>query len=159
MEADAMACEPLVQSSKGGDELLKQTGPNPLQYSNVTSTLWMKLYGPSRPCEQDGGHPMLWSHYLVQYLLVSAYDPLLSTGSIHTHNCSSSMPCTSRNVMVCLTCFPDPNHSAPFECTHLLISRPFASTRYTCTSFQVSTLFGSSALTEQGITLTLLVTQ
>ena len=48
---------------------------------------------------------------------------------------------------------------APFECTHLLILRPFASTRHTCTSFHVSTLFGNSALTEQGITLTLLVTQ
>ena len=42
---------------------------------------------------------------------------------------------------------------------HLLILRPFALTRHTCTSFHVSTLFGSSALTEQGITLTLLVTQ
>ena len=44
MEADAMAFEPLVQLSKDGDELLKQTGPNPLKYSNVDSTLWMKLY-------------------------------------------------------------------------------------------------------------------
>ena len=84
MEANAMASEPLVQPSKDSDKLLKQTGPNPLQYSNVDSTLWMKLYGPSWPCGQDGGHPMLWSHYMVQYLLVSAYNPLLSTGSIHT---------------------------------------------------------------------------
>ena len=75
MEADAMACEPLVQSSKDGDELLK--------YSNVYSTLWMKLYGPSRQCGQDGGHPVLWSHNVVQYLLISACDPLLSTGSMH----------------------------------------------------------------------------
>ena len=28
-----------LQSSKDSDELLKQTGPNPLQYSNVDSTL------------------------------------------------------------------------------------------------------------------------
>ena len=48
MEADAMACEPLVQPSKDGDELLKQTGSNPLQYSSVDSTLWMNdnLHGP-----------------------------------------------------------------------------------------------------------------
>ena len=76
----------------------------------------------------------------------------------YTHNRRSSKPCTSRNVTVWQTCFPETNHSAPFECTHLLILRPFAS-RHTCTSFHVSTLFGSSALTEQGITLTLLVTQ
>ena len=82
MEANAMACELLVQPSKDGDELLKQTAPNPLQYSNVDSTLWMKLYSPSQPYGQDGSHPMLWSHYVVQYLLVSVYDPVLSTGSI-----------------------------------------------------------------------------
>ena len=72
MEADAMASEPLVQPSKDGDVLLKQTRPNPLQYSDVASSLWMKLYGPFRPCGQDGGHPVLWSHYVVQYLLVSS---------------------------------------------------------------------------------------
>ena len=38
--------------------------------------------GPSRPCGHDGGHPVLWSHYVIQYLLVSAHDPLLSNGSI-----------------------------------------------------------------------------
>ena len=75
MEADAMACEPLVYPSKDGDELLKQTGTNPLQYSNVDSKLWMKLYGLSRPCRQDGGHPVLWSHSVVQYLLVSPLVP------------------------------------------------------------------------------------
>ena len=47
----------------------------------------------------------------------------------------------------------------PFECTHLLILRPFASTRHIYTSFHIPTLFGSSSLSEQGITLTLLVTQ
>ena len=52
-----------------------------------------------------------------------------------------------------------PTYYGPFECTHLLILSPFVSTRHTCTSFHVSNLFGSSALTEQGITLTLLVTQ
>ena len=58
----------------------------------------------------------------------------------YTHNSRSSMPCTSRNVTVWQTCFPEANHSAPFQCTHLLILRPFASTRHTCTSFHVSTL-------------------
>ena len=71
----------------------------------------------------------------------------------------SDMPCTSHNVTVWQTCLPETNHSAPFVCTHLLIFRPFTSTRHTCTGFHVSPLFGSSALTEQGITLTLLVTQ
>ena len=77
----------------------------------------------------------------------------------HTaHNCISSMPCMSNNVMVWQTCFPETNHSAPIECTHLLILRPFPSTSHTCTSFHVSNLFGSCTQTEQGITLTLLVT-
>ena len=132
--------------------------PNSLQYSKVDSTLWMKLYGPSQPCGQDGGHPMLWSHYVVQYLLVSAYNPLLPLVP-YMHNCHSSIPCTSRNVTLWQTCFPETNHSALFKCTHLLILHPFASMRHTCTSFHVSTLFGSAALTEQGRTLTLLVTQ
>ena len=155
-----MACDPVVQPSKDGDELLKQTGPNPLQYSDVDSTLWMKLYGPSRACRQDGGHPVLWSHYVAQYCTCSSLrTTLLSTLVPYAHNCRSSMPCTSRNVRVRQTCFPETNHSAPFECTHLLIFRPFASTRHTCTSFHVSTLFGSSALTEQDITLILLVAQ
>ena len=77
----------------------------------------------------------------------------------YMHNCRSSMPCMSCNVTVWQTCFPETNHSVPFECTHLLILCPFTSTRRTCTSFHVSTLFGSSALTEQDITLTLLVTK
>ena len=158
MESDAMACEPLVQLSKHGDELLKQTGPNMLQYSNVDSILWMKLYGPSRLCGQDGGRPVLWSYSVVQYLLVSADDPLLSLVP-YTHNCCSNIPCTSLNVTVWQTYFPETNHSALFEYTHLLILRLFASTTHTCTSFHFSTSFGSSPLTEQGITLTLLVTQ
>ena len=37
-----------ASSPNDSDELLKQTDPNPLQYSNVDSTLWMMLYGPSR---------------------------------------------------------------------------------------------------------------
>ena len=44
----------------------------------------MKLYGPSRPCRQDDGHPVLWSHYVAQYLLVSKYDPR-SLHWFHTH--------------------------------------------------------------------------
>ena len=47
----------------------------------------------------------------------------------------------------------------PRSNAHLLILCPFVSTRHICTTFHVWTLFGSSALTEQGITLTLLVTQ
>ena len=102
--------------------------PMPIQHCGWSCTV---QYGLSWPCRQDGGHPVLWSHYVVQYLLVSAYDPLLSTGSLvpYTHNCRSSMPCTSRNVKVWQTCFQETNHSAPFECNHLLILHAFASTR------------------------------
>ena len=39
MEADAMACGSLVQPSEDCDELSKQTGPNPLQYSNADNTV------------------------------------------------------------------------------------------------------------------------
>ena len=51
------------------------------------------------------------------------------------------------------------NHSVLFELTHMLIIRSSMSTRHICTNFHVSISFGSSALTEQAITLTLLVTQ
>ena len=136
MEADAMACEPLVQPSKDGDELLKQTGTTPLQNSKVDSTTWMKLCDPSGPCGQDGGHPVLWSNYVVQYEFVSAYDPLLS--SSYTRNCPNSMLCTSRNVTVWQSYLQKTNHSVPFECNHLLILLPFASKRHTCTSFLFS---------------------
>ena len=77
----------------------------------------------------------------------------------YMHNCRSSMPCMSCNVTVWQTSFLETKHSDLFECTHLLILHPFGLTRHTYTSFHVSTLFGSSALTKQGITLTLLVTQ
>ena len=87
-------------------------------------------------------------------LRTTLFSPLIA----YTHNCRNSMPCTSRNVTVGQTCFPETNHSASFECTHMPILRPFTSTRHTCNSFHFSTLCGSSALTEQGITLTLLVT-
>ena len=80
-----MACEPLVQPSNDGDELLKQDRSKPVAVlQRRLNTVDEELYGPSWPCGQDGGHPMLWSHYVVQYLLVSAYVPLLSTGSLHT---------------------------------------------------------------------------
>ena len=78
----------------------------------------------------------------------------------YTHN--SIAACPVRAAMSQYdrqTCFPDTNHSAPFKCTRLLKLHPFASTRHTCTGFHVSTLFGSSVLTEKGITLILLVTQ
>ena len=87
-------------------------------------------------------------------LRTTLFSPLVP----YTHNCRSSMPCTSHNVMVWQTSFLETNYSASFECTHLLILRPFASTRHTCTSFHVSTLFGSSELSEQCITLTMLMT-
>ncbi|KAJ8880091.1 hypothetical protein PR048_020714 [Dryococelus australis] len=38
---------------------------------------------PVTNMRQDGSHSMLWSHCVLQYPLVSAYDPLLSTGSTH----------------------------------------------------------------------------
>ena len=87
-------------------------------------------------------------------LLSILFSPLVP----YTHNCYSSMSCANSNVMVWQTCSPETNHSAAFECTHLLILHPLALTRHTCTSFHVSTLFGSSAL-NQGISLTLLVKQ
>ena len=97
------------------------------------------------------GH-ITWSSTCSSLTLFSPLVPYMQ-------NCPSTLPCMSRNVTVSQTCFPETNHSDPFECTHLLILHPFTSTRHTCTSLHVSTLFGSSALTEQGITLTLLVSQ
>ena len=88
-------------------------------------------------------------------LRTSLFSPLVP----YIYNSHSSMPYTSRNVTVWQTCFPETNHSAPFECNHVLILHPFTSTRHTCTSFHVSTLFGSSVLAEQGLTLILLVTR
>ena len=92
----------------------------------------------------------MWTRWWSSYAIVTLRGPVPVR--------HSSKPCMSSNVMIWYTCFPETNHSAPFECTHLLILRPFASMKHICTSSHVSTLFGSSARTEQGITLTLLVT-
>ncbi|KAJ8879211.1 hypothetical protein PR048_019817 [Dryococelus australis] len=79
MQVDAMACVPSVQPTADDIEPSTQIGPHSLQFPIVEPTLWTGLYGPLRPCEQHGGHPVLWSHCVVQYPLVAAYDPLLST--------------------------------------------------------------------------------
>ena len=158
MEADAIACEPIVQPSQDDDKLLKPTGPNPC--STPTSTQYCGWSFTVRHGHTENmavipccGH-ITWNS-TCSSLRTTLFSPLVS----YTHNCHSSMPCTSRNATIWQTCFPETNHAATFECTHLLILRPFASTSHTCTSFHVSTLVGSSALTDQGITLTVLVTQ
>ena len=158
IEADAMGCEPLVQPSNTATNCWSR------QVQTCCSTPTSTQHcGWS--CTVHHGHTnkmvvILCCGHIAWFstcssLCMTLFSPLFP----YTHNCRSSMPCTSRNITLWQTCFPENNHSAPFECTHLLILRPFASTRYTCTSFHVSTLFGNSALTEQGITLTLLVTQ
>ena len=104
-----------------------------------------------------------WSSHAV----VTLHDPVPAHLNVRTlfsplvpfpHYCRSSKPCTCRNVTV-WHLLPGDQPFAPFENTHLLILCLFTSTRHTCTCFHVSTLVGSSALTEQGITPTLLVTQ
>ena len=152
MESDAMACDPLVQHSKDRNELLKQAGPN--CYSTLTST---QHFGWSCTVQHSHADKMAvipfcghitWSSTCLS-LRTTLFSPLVP----YMHNCRSSMPCRSLNATAWQTCFPETNHSAPFECTRLLILRPLASTRHTCTSFHILTLLGSSALTEQGITL------
>ena len=153
-----MACEPLVQPSKDGNELLKQqvqshcSTPTSSQHCGWSCTVHQGHAG-KMAVVLCCGH-ITWSS-TCSSLCMTLFSPLVP----YTPNCCSSIPCTCRNVMVWQTCFLETNHSAPFEWTHLLVLHPFASTRHTCTSFHVSNLFGSSALTEQGITLTLLVTQ
>ena len=70
----------------------------------------------------------------------------------YTHHCHCSVPRTNRNVMASQT-------YSPFELIHLLILRPSTSTRHVCISFHVSIFFGNSTLSEECITVTLLVTQ
>ena len=141
MEDNAMACEPLVQPSKDGNELLKRqvqtrcSTPTWLNTVNeaVRSITAMQTRWRSSPSS------LCWFHTRITAIAACPVRAAMS------RNGKSA----SRRT----TFF------APFECTHLLILRPFSSARHTCTSFHVSTLFGSSALTEQGITLTLLVIQ
>ena len=95
------------------------------------------------------GHIISYSTRL--YLRTAFFYPLIP----RTQHCHSSMPCISRNLMVWKICFPETNHSAPFELTHLLILSPSTWTRHTCIRFHVSTSLGSSTLTEHDIRLTL----
>ena len=62
-------------------------------------------------------------------------------------------------VRAAMSRYDKPASRRPTILPRLLILRPFASMRHSCTSFHISTLFGSSALTEEGITLTLLMTR
>ncbi|KAJ8868830.1 hypothetical protein PR048_030371 [Dryococelus australis] len=73
-----MACVLTVRPDADGVETSTQTGSHPLQRSSVEPALCTMLYGLLRPCGQDGGHPVLWSHCVGQYPLVAVSDPLLS---------------------------------------------------------------------------------
>ena len=73
----------IIQPSNGNDKPLMQIVSHRLQYSNVDSALWTKVYGSSRSCKEEGSYPMLWLHCTVQYMLISAYNPLLSADSTH----------------------------------------------------------------------------
>ena len=105
MEDNAMACEPLVQPSKDGNELLKRQVQT--RCSTPTSTQHCKW-----SCMVHHGHADKM-----------AVIPLFSLLVPYTHNCHSSMSCTCHNVTVWQTCLLETNHSAPFEWTHLLILR------------------------------------
>ena len=74
----------------------------------------------------------------------------IRASSIHT--CITVIAACS----VCQTCFLEANHSALFGLTLVLILCPSTLTKHTCIRLHVSTSFGSSTPTEQGITLTVL---
>ena len=58
-------------------QTVMQTVLQLLQYSNVDSVVWMKLYGQLWPVKEDDDHPT------VPYLLISAYNPILSIDFLH----------------------------------------------------------------------------
>ncbi|KAJ8892328.1 hypothetical protein PR048_004908 [Dryococelus australis] len=131
MESDAIACVPPVQPAADGVKPSTQTGLHPLQYSSIEPTLWTWLYGPLRPCEQDGGHdgchPVLTRSSLHTTLFYSLVP--------HTHLCRSSMTSIRAEMSQCdKPVLSDTDHSAPFELTHMLIWSPLTSTRHTGTS-------------------------
>ena len=112
------------------------------------------MYGQSQPCKQVGSHPMLRSHYIVEYLLISVWPSSIHP---HMHHSHSNMSYTSLNIAVRQNCSPETRHSVPFKLTYMLILHPYMSTRHTYISFDVFTSFGSCRLTEQRLTLTLLM--
>ena len=144
--AKAIACKPLVKPSKDCNKLLKQTGPNTLQYSNVDSTLV----------------EVVWSDTPMRTRWQSSHALVTLCGPVPARLCvrSSFLHWFHTHITVIAAC---PVRAAVTRYDKLtsrkLILLPFASMRHTCTSFHVLTSFGSSTLTEQGITLTLLVRQ
>ena len=125
---------------------------------SVDSALWMKLY--SLPWQADKMVVIpCYDHITWSSTCSSLHTTLFSPLVPYTHNCHSSMHCTSCNVTVWQSCFPETNHCALFECTHLLILRPFASMRHACTSFHVSTCLEALHWLNKALTLTLLVTR
>ena len=101
MEANAMACGPLVLLSKDGD---RQFHPHPvlqLYLNTVDEALWSIMAMWTR-----------WRSYHAMATLCGIIPTcfwvfLLSTGSIHTHHCCNSMPCMNWNVTEWQTCFLD----------------------------------------------------
>ncbi|KAJ8879073.1 hypothetical protein PR048_019679 [Dryococelus australis] len=83
MEADAMVCVPLVQSTADGVEPSTQVGPHPLQCSSVEPKLWTSCTARYGNVDKMICHPVPWSHCVIQNLFVVAYDPLLSIGFTH----------------------------------------------------------------------------
>ena len=76
----------------------------------------------------------------------------------NTYHCRSSMSFANLNLMVWQTCFLVTNHYASFELTQVLIFC-FSTPTWHYIRFHVSTLLGSYAHAEQGISLALLVIQ
>ena len=79
----------------------------------------------------------VWSIMATLFDTVSAHLCLkpFSIHWFHTHYSCSSMPCTSQNAMVLQTYFPETNHFALFELTHVLTLCPFTLMRHTYISF------------------------
>ena len=92
------------------------------------------------------GHIMWYS--IQSFLHMTLFYPLVP----YTYHCHSSMPCNG------MSWYDKPaSGDEPFCSLNSLWYS--MSTKHTCISFHVFTSFGSSALSEQGITLSLLVTQ
>ena len=72
MEAAAMACGPLVQPSKDSDEADRSKLVTVLQrrLNTVDEAVWSVMAMRTR-----WRSSCAVSHYVIQYLLVSAYDP------------------------------------------------------------------------------------
>ena len=140
MDADAMVWESLVQPSKDINELLTQTFLEPLQYSNVAlwnEAIWSVTSMSTR-----------WRLYHAMFTLHSEVLAHLSVCSFSIHwfytciTVISACP-VSQNVTV-LTDMPPRNQPFYLRCWYC----PLYVNNHTYISFQVSTLFESSALSD-----------